>query len=188
LKSDSSHCFGIPILRKFDDSNNSLVIGHHFYNIGNDENERTGLYTFAYCLKKNHFVNLPEFTFCTFIILNYSSNYSGMSSLNNSKFIKNILTKNDYLRPKFISLHSTKENNCRPVFLKQKSNELNGVKIKYFKFTNCRNNGCICKKKISKDDFKYTYFDPIQGWYFFFNYLFVDFYYIINKIFYYYYR
>jgi hypothetical protein len=168
LKSNPSYCFGIPILRKLDDSNSSLIIGHHFYNIGNDENERTGLYTFSYCLKEKHFVNLPDFTFCTFVILNYNSNYSGMSSLKHSKFIKNFFTKHDSsMRPKFISLYSTKENNCGPMFLKQKSNELSGVKVKYLKFNNCRNNNnCICK--ISKDNFKYIYFDPNQGWYFFF--------------------
>ncbi|CAB4440453.1 unnamed protein product [Rhizophagus irregularis] len=163
LESDSTHCFGIPVLRKLDDSNNSLVIGHQFYNFGNDENERTGLYTFSYCLKKNHFVYLPDFTFYTFVIMNYSSNYTGMSSLNHTKFINKFLTKRDSLKPKFISLYSTKENNCDPVLLKQKSNELDGIKIKYFKITNCRNNDCICKNKISKDNFKYAYFDPNQG-------------------------
>ncbi|PKC62504.1 kinase-like protein [Rhizophagus irregularis] len=162
LESDSTHCFGIPVLRKLDDSNNSLVIGHQFYNFGNDENERTGLYTFSYCLKKNHFVYLPDFTFYTFVIMNYSSNYTGMSSLNHTKFINKFLTKRDSLKPKFISLYSTKENNCDPVLLKQKSNELDGIKIKYFKITNCRNNDCICKNKISKDNFKYAYFDPNQ--------------------------
>ncbi|GES95312.1 hypothetical protein GLOIN_2v1594955 [Rhizophagus clarus] len=165
LESDSSICFGIPVLRKFDDSNSSLVIGHNFYNTRNDENERTGLYTFSYCLKKNHFVYLPNFTFYTFTILNYSSNHSGMSSLKHSKFVRNIMTKRDSLRPKFISLYSTKENNCGPIFLKQKTSELNGVQIKYPKIVNCRDNNCICKKKILKDEFKYAYFDPNQGQY-----------------------
>ncbi|CAB5379062.1 unnamed protein product [Rhizophagus irregularis] len=103
LESDSTHCFGIPVLRKLDDSNNSLVIvGHQFYNFGNDKNERTGLYTFSYCLKKNHFVYLPDFTFYTFVIMNYSSNYTGMSSLNHTKFINKILTKRYSLKPKLL--------------------------------------------------------------------------------------
>ncbi|UZO11059.1 uncharacterized protein OCT59_002633 [Rhizophagus irregularis] len=153
LAADSSHCFGIPVLRKLDDSANSLIIGHHFYNFGN---ERTGLYTYSYCSKNNCYDHLPDFTFHTFVILDYSSNCSEMSSFNHSKFIKNILTKHDSLKPKFISLYSTtKENDWNkygPIFLKQKSNGLNGVIIKYF----------ASKNKISKDNFKYAYFDPSQ--------------------------
>ncbi|PKK59819.1 hypothetical protein RhiirC2_794266 [Rhizophagus irregularis] len=151
LKSDSTHCFGIPVLRKLDDPNNPLVIGHHFYNSGNDKNERTGLYTFSYCLKNNRFAYLPDFDFHIFVILDYSSNYSGMSSINHSKFIKNILTKHVSLSPKFISLYSTKENNCGSIL------KFNGVKIKCFNFTKDK-----CKSKISKDNFKYAYFDPSQ--------------------------
>ncbi|GBB83464.1 hypothetical protein RclHR1_01020005 [Rhizophagus clarus] len=162
LESDSSFCFGIPVLRKLDDLNNSLIIGHHFYNTKIDDNERTGLYIFSYSLKTNHYAYLPNFTFYTFIILDYSSNYSGMTSLNHSKFIKNILTKRDSLKPKFISLYSTKESTCGPIFLKQKTNELNGVKVKYLKINNCGNDDCICANKMLIDEFKYAYFDPIQ--------------------------
>ncbi|POG72582.1 hypothetical protein GLOIN_2v1594984, partial [Rhizophagus irregularis DAOM 181602=DAOM 197198] len=108
LAADSSHCFGIPVLRKLDDSANSLIIGHHFYNFGN---ERTGLYTYSYCSKNNCYDHLPDFTFHTFVILDYSSNCSEMSSFNHSKFIKNILTKHDSLKPKFISLYSTTKEN-----------------------------------------------------------------------------
>ncbi|PKY12334.1 hypothetical protein RhiirB3_423989 [Rhizophagus irregularis] len=157
LETDSAHCFGIPVLRKLDDSNNSLIIGHHFYNSGNDKNERTGLCTFSYCLKNNRFAYLPDFTFHTLVILNYSSNYSGMSSLYHIKFINNFLTRHNSLSPKFISLYSTKENNYGPILAKQKSNDLNGVKIKYFNFTKDK-----CKNKISKHNFKYAYFDPSQ--------------------------
>jgi hypothetical protein len=58
LEHDSSALyFGIPVLNKLDSSNNSLIIGHHFFN---DENEIIGSYIFSYCLKKNHFVNLPN--------------------------------------------------------------------------------------------------------------------------------
>ncbi|PKY51613.1 hypothetical protein RhiirA4_468755 [Rhizophagus irregularis] len=41
----SVFCFGIPVLSKLDFSNNSLIIGHHFFN---DENRKIGSYIFAY--------------------------------------------------------------------------------------------------------------------------------------------
>ncbi|GBB83465.1 hypothetical protein RclHR1_01020006 [Rhizophagus clarus] len=159
LESDSSICFGIPVLRKLDDMNNSLIIGHHFYNTKINENERTGLYTFSYCLKRNLFTNFPDFTFHT-LIMDSGSNYSDMASLKHSKFINNLLTKRVPLRPKFISLYSTKEINCDLIFPKQQTNELNGVIIKYFNFINRKDK---CKYKTLEDSFKCAYFDLNQG-------------------------
>uniref|UniRef100_U9TAL2 DUF7431 domain-containing protein n=1 Tax=Rhizophagus irregularis (strain DAOM 181602 / DAOM 197198 / MUCL 43194) TaxID=747089 RepID=U9TAL2_RHIID len=61
--------FGIPILNNLDDSNNSLIIGHYFFN--DNINKRIGSYIFSYCSKINHYVNLCDFTFHIFVISNY---------------------------------------------------------------------------------------------------------------------
>ncbi|PKY51788.1 hypothetical protein RhiirA4_469023 [Rhizophagus irregularis] len=153
--------FGIPILDKLDSSNNSLIIGHHFFN---DENEIIGSFIFSYCLKKNHFVNLPNFTFYTLIISNYSNsgNY-GISPLQHTSKMRkllNFIKSSNSLKPnpKFISLHSTK-NKYRPILLKQKASE---IKIKYIN-VNCDQNDCICKSKRFKkfeDNLKYAFLDP----------------------------
>ncbi|CAB5394996.1 unnamed protein product [Rhizophagus irregularis] len=161
LKYDSSALyFGIPILDKLDSSNNSLIIGHHFFN---DENEIIGSYIFSYCLKKNHFVNLPNFTFYTLIISNYSNsgNYGILPLQHTSKMRKLlnfIKSKSLKPNPKFISLHSTK-NKYNPILLKQKASE---IKIKYIN-VNCDQNDCICKNKRFKkfeDNLKYAFLDP----------------------------
>ena len=68
---NKKNCFGIPVLSKLDSSNDSLVIGHHFFNA--QESSKIGSYTFSYCLRDNHYVNLPNFTFCTLIISKYFS-------------------------------------------------------------------------------------------------------------------
>src|SRR5204863_8789084 len=56
-------CIGNPVLK--DSSNSSIVVGHHFFN--DKENKKIGSYTFSYCPKENHYVNLPDFTFCALI-------------------------------------------------------------------------------------------------------------------------
>ncbi|RIA86849.1 hypothetical protein C1645_828628, partial [Glomus cerebriforme] len=93
-------CFGIPVLNKLDPSNNSLVIGHHFFN--DKENRKIGPYLFSYCLEKKHHVNLPDFTFHTLIISNYpySDNY-GILSFKRSNKISNLLNFNLKPNPKF---------------------------------------------------------------------------------------
>jgi hypothetical protein len=169
LEYDSSALyFGIPILNESDSSNNSLIIGHHFFS---DENEIVGSYIFSYCLKKNHFVNLPNFTFYTLIISNYpnSDNY-GISPFQHISKISKLLNfvkfnkfKSLKSNPKFISLYSTK-NKYGPIFLKQKTNE---IKIKYID-VNCKQDDCICKSnkfkkfKILEDNLKYAFLDPIN--------------------------
>jgi hypothetical protein len=57
-------CLGIPVLKEV----NSSVIGHHFFNYQEGNRIGIGLYTFSYCLKENHYVELPEFTFYTLVI------------------------------------------------------------------------------------------------------------------------
>jgi hypothetical protein len=163
LEYDSSIlCFGIPILNKLDDTNNSLVIGHHFIN--DKENERIETYLFSYCLKKNHYVNLPNFTFYTLIISNYSNsdNY-GILPINHDGVKTRMMynfTKSNVLisEPKFVSLYSMKEN---PIFLKQKTGK---VKVKYIEI-NCDRYDCICKyKKLKKpeNNLKYAFLNPFK--------------------------
>ncbi|GBC36510.1 hypothetical protein GLOIN_2v1786313 [Rhizophagus irregularis DAOM 181602=DAOM 197198] len=151
-------CFGIPVLSKLDTSNNSPVIGHYFFD--DKENRKFGSYLFSYCLEKNHFVNLSNFTFHTLIISNYpNSNNYGISPFQHMSKIRKILNllKLDSLRlnPKLISLYSTK-NKYRPVFLKQKTSE---IKIKYINI-NCDQDDCICKCKKLEDNLKYAFLDP----------------------------
>jgi hypothetical protein len=143
----SAFYFGIPVLNKLDSSNNSLIIGHHFFK----ENEIIGSYLFSYCLKKKHFVNLPNFTFYTLIISNCpnSDNYGILPVQHMSKMNKLLnFFKSDSLRPspKFISLYST-ENEYGPIFFKQKSS---GIKVKYI---NANKN-----KRFKK--LEYAFFDP----------------------------
>jgi hypothetical protein len=144
-------CLGCPVLTKLDSSNDSLVIGYHFFNA--QEENKIGLYTFSYCLKNNHHVNLPKFTFYTLIISNAYNIVSFDYSLLNKPYIDFNNTN-----PKFISLYSTKRINYGPIFLKQ-----NSKKIKP-KIINCKNRNCpICKNEtiiISKDSIKCVFFGP----------------------------
>ncbi|CAB4477730.1 unnamed protein product [Rhizophagus irregularis] len=154
--------FGIPILNNLDDSNNSLIIGHYFFN--DNINKRIGSYIFSYCSKKNHYVNLCDFTFHIFVISNYYNcdNYGIPTFQNTSKIRKlfNFIKFNSLkLTPKFISIYSTGENKCYPIFLKQKTDK---IKIKYINI-NCNQNNCICKSIRFKElevNLKYAFLDP----------------------------
>ncbi|GBC04067.1 hypothetical protein RclHR1_00550012 [Rhizophagus clarus] len=170
-------CFGIPVLSKLDSSNESIVIGHHFFNV--QENNKIGSYTFSYCFKHNHYVNLPDFSFHTLIISKYSNpDDYGISSFtknkispfsNNSfkakmnKMIKPKFDKSDSLRQiklKYVSLHSSGESNCGPIFLKQKPEKIK----RYIIDINCKQaSSCICKNKTlkkSKKNLEYAFFTP----------------------------
>ncbi|CAB4427086.1 unnamed protein product [Rhizophagus irregularis] len=156
-------CLGIPVLSKLNSSNDSLVINHHFFNDQN--NEKIGLYAFSYCLEKNHYVNLPDFTFTILIISSYpNSDDYGILPIKNNNKIRNLINsiKHNPLkqqRPKFISLYSMGEN-CGLNFLKQKINQ---IKIKSID-TNCDQEDCICKskKKKSEINLKYAFLNPIE--------------------------
>jgi hypothetical protein len=149
-------CFGIPVISKLDSSNNSLVIGHHFFN--DKENRKIGTYLFSYCPKKNHYDNLPNFLFYTLVILNYpNSGISPFQHTNKIRKMLNFIKLNS--KPKFISLYSSGENECGPIFLKQKTSE---IKIKYIN-VDCNQNNCICKSKNFmklKNNLKYGFLDP----------------------------
>ncbi|CAB4442648.1 unnamed protein product [Rhizophagus irregularis] len=154
--------FGIPILNNLDNSNNSLIIGHHFFN--DSKNKRIGSCMFSYCLKKNHYVNLCDFTFHILVISNhYNSGNYGISTFQHTSKIRKLFSfiKFNSLRltPKFISIYSTGENKCCPIFLKQKTGK---IKIKYINI-NCNQNNCICKNirfQGFKDNLKYAFWDP----------------------------
>ncbi|CAB5378398.1 unnamed protein product [Rhizophagus irregularis] len=168
-------CFGIPVLNKFSFSNNSLVIGHHFFKVREaQEKNKIGRYTFSYSLNDNNYVNLPSFTFYTLIISNFpTSNAYGTLPFkcNNKveKLLNSALKQHNSLKatelnslksnctplmPKYISLFSTGENNCGPILLKQKLKE---IKAKHFK--SCEKEDCICRK----NDLECVFFDPNQG-------------------------
>ncbi|GBB92915.1 hypothetical protein RclHR1_20810002 [Rhizophagus clarus] len=157
-------CLGSPVLTKLDSSNNSLIIGYHFFNA--QEENKIGACTFSYCLKNNHYVNLPGFTFYTLVVSNYHvpNAYDIIPfdySLLNKPYINfnnDITGTGSCINPKFISLYSTQKTNYGPIFLKQKSK-----KIKT-KIVNCKNRACfVCKNKtliISRDNVKCVFFDP----------------------------
>jgi hypothetical protein len=155
---DDYICLGIPVLKEPNSSLDSLVIGHHFFNC--QESNRIGIYTFSYCLKKNHCVELPGFIFYTLVISNYpESNEYKISPFKYRSFDINKLFKykphsSKSVIPKFISLHST-ENNCAPIFLKQKQDE---IKIKHVKDIkskeNCNGDKCICRETLKVKDLK----------------------------------
>jgi hypothetical protein len=161
-------CFGIPVLSKLDSSNESIVIGHHFFNI--KEWNKIGLYAFSYCFKHNHYVNLPNFSFYTLIISKYSNPDCGISSFTNNNSLnidmknlfKSKFNKSDSLKNrkiKYISLHSSGENNCGPIFLKQKSGKI----TRHIIDTSCEEATCICKNKTlmkSKNNLEYAFFTP----------------------------
>ncbi|RIA86217.1 hypothetical protein C1645_829596 [Glomus cerebriforme] len=156
-------CLGIPVLTKLDSSNDSLIIGHHFYN-AHEENQ-IGAYTFSYCLKNNHFVNLPNFIFCTLII----SNYHNSNAYDVISFDYPILKKKKpYIdltagSCRFISLYSTHKANCGPIFLKQNCKRIKAKSIE------CKNTTCyICKNNTlrkSDNNIRCAFFDPYQKMY-----------------------
>jgi hypothetical protein len=150
-------CLGSPVLTKLDSSNNSLVVGYHFYNA--QEKKKIGACTFSYCLKNNRYVNLPKFTFYALIISNYHvRNACDIINFNYSLLKKPYIVTQSCLNPKFISLYSTQRTNYGPIFLKRQNK-----KIKT-KIINCKNKNCdACKNKmlaISKNYIKCVFFDP----------------------------
>ncbi|RIA87288.1 hypothetical protein C1645_828006 [Glomus cerebriforme] len=89
--------FGIPILINIE-SNNSLIIGHDFRKLDNE----FIINTFSYCSKTHRYVKLPEFTFCTFIILD--NNTSNIYELLPFKFKRRLNYKLEIERSPFIDL------------------------------------------------------------------------------------
>ncbi|GBC01732.1 hypothetical protein RclHR1_04300014 [Rhizophagus clarus] len=139
--------FGIPILRNFNISNDSLVIGHKFCKTQLDKEYE--IRTFSYCLKKNQYVNLPEFTFHTLIILNDTApNAYELLSFKFNKLKKPFIDlKEESTNPKYTSLYlSSNENNYKPLFLKQKFKK---IKIEYVD-CKCDKTCSFCKNKTFK--------------------------------------
>jgi hypothetical protein len=141
-------CIGIPVLTKLDSSNDSFIIGHHFFN---SQKNKIRVCTFSYNSKDNIYDKLPDFTFYTLIISNYCINSAYDIIPFDHSFMKKPCISRSNL---FISLYSTQETNCGPIFLKQ-----NHVKIRT-KSIKC---GCVCKikpLKISENNIKCAFFDP----------------------------
>ncbi|RIA86218.1 hypothetical protein C1645_829600 [Glomus cerebriforme] len=160
---DIPPCLRIPVLTKLDSSNNSLIIGHHFYNA--QEENKIGVCTFSYCLKNNHYVNLPKFNFYTLIISNYHIHNACDTISFDYSFMKkpyinfnNDISAKSCLNPKFISLYFTQKTNRGPIFLKQKNRKIKTKSI------DCKNRTCyVCKNNtlnILDNNIKCTFFDP----------------------------
>lgn len=135
-------CLGMPMLTKLDSSNYSLVIGHYFFNA--QEENKTRVRTFSYCLKDDHCVNLPDFTFYTLSISNYSvNNSSDLISFYYPHLKKPYIKVNDNTTtPKFISLYSTQKTKYGPIFFKQKTKliKIKSIKCKKVSCPFCRIN------------------------------------------------
>ncbi|RGB32010.1 hypothetical protein C1646_707724 [Rhizophagus diaphanus] len=141
---------GIPVLSKSDSKNNSLVIGHHFYE---QEENKIGACTFSYCLKNRHYVNLPEFTIYILIVPHDKNHKYGTLPLKRNIWNKSTKPFQPF-QPKYISLYSKEGRG--PIFPKQKNGQ---IKIKYLK---CCNKDCsICKnKKLSEKNIECKFFYP----------------------------
>ncbi|CAB4474380.1 unnamed protein product [Rhizophagus irregularis] len=155
-------CFGMPVLTKLTTSNNSIVIGHHFFDA--QEENKIGAYTFSYCSKDKRYVKLPNFTFYILVISDYrtSNTYDIIP-------FEHQITKKPYIDlnsnvidspPKFISLYSTQKTNSESAFLKQNCNKIELISI------NSNNSNSIktiktIKTKLSKtkNDFECLTFD-----------------------------
>ncbi|CAB4432223.1 unnamed protein product [Rhizophagus irregularis] len=164
LYKNISSYLGISVLDKLDSSNNSLIIGHHFFNVQKDN--KIGARTFSYCSKNKYCANLPNFTFCILIVSgcpNSSSTFGTISfekQLSRKPYI-NFTKFNLDFNSIYINLVFTNESYYHPICLKQKSNQ---IKIKYLR---CIKSDCYtCKNNtyntlnISEEDIRCVYFDP----------------------------
>ncbi|PKK63268.1 hypothetical protein RhiirC2_855120 [Rhizophagus irregularis] len=146
-------CFGMPVLTKLTTSNNSIIIGHHFFDA--QEENKIGAYTFSYCSKDRRYVKLPNFTFYILVISDYctSNTYDIIP-------FEHQITKKPYIDlnsnvidspPKFISLYSTQKTNSESAFLKQNCKKIELVSI--------NNNNILTNLLKSKNDFECLTFD-----------------------------
>jgi hypothetical protein len=151
-------CLGIPVLTKLDSSNNTLIIGHHFFNA--QEENKIGAYIFSYCSKDNNYVKLPNFTFYTLISNSYITDtyevkpFKKKQSLVKKYYINNLHDDVTNSSPKFISLYSTQKTNCGPMFLKQSYKEIE------IEIINCKCECNIKNIKLSKDYIECSFLDP----------------------------
>ncbi|POG77635.1 hypothetical protein GLOIN_2v1815663 [Rhizophagus irregularis DAOM 181602=DAOM 197198] len=152
--------FGISILNNLNDPNDSLIIGHNFYEIQSNHELKIDL--FSYCSKKNRYLKLPNFTFCALIILEPNT-YTSLP-FEFRMFKKPFISLSSQNKnPKYVSF-LRKTNDHRPIFLNQKIKQIN---IKYVR-CRCKRKevGCICGKtrKISKKDIhNCIVFDPYKS-------------------------
>ncbi|CAB4378633.1 unnamed protein product [Rhizophagus irregularis] len=114
---------GIPVLEYFNHLNDSITIGHNFRKLNNE----LIIEPFSYCSKKHcyHFSNLPQFSFYTIVIKNYSNIYE-------SRILE--YPKKDEIKfsdkcPKYISMYFSEADSYLPVFMNQKSEK---VYLKHF--------------------------------------------------------
>ncbi|CAB4378660.1 unnamed protein product [Rhizophagus irregularis] len=154
---------GISILRSYDSSNKSLVIGHNFCK---DENDKFKINIYSYCVKENCYVNLPKFTFHTFVITLNSPKYKTYAlpfkfNMYKKPFIDLNLQSNSLnLKPLFVSLYLLKDLDYNPIFLNQNSKQIN------IEYVNCKcNKTCpICmnnaKKLLESDNHYCIFLDP----------------------------
>src|SRR5262249_26144783 len=112
----------------------SITIGHNFRKLDN----KLIIDTFPYCSKPNHknHVNLPEFTFYTFIIKGCPYAYKSFKfELSQEYDISEMFNDST---PKFISLYLSEDScpSCLPVFVSRE-----GKKV-YIKQHACGNKNC----------------------------------------------
>lgn len=154
---------GISVLRSYDSSNKSLVIGHNFCK---DENDKFKINIHSHCAKKNCYVNLPKFTFHTFIITLNNPKYKTYGlpskfSMCEKPFIDLNLQSNDLnLKPLFDGLYLLEGFDYNLIFLNQNSKQIN------IEYVNCKcDKTCPIymnntKKLLENDNHFCIFFDP----------------------------
>ncbi|RGB23605.1 hypothetical protein C1646_774261 [Rhizophagus diaphanus] len=132
MMKSSKPFMGISVLKSYDSSNKSLVIGHNFCK---DENDKFKINIYSYCVKKNCYVNLPKFTFNTFIITLNNPKYKTYIlpfkvNMCEKPFIDLNLQSNSLnLKPLFVSLYLLKDLDYNPIFLNQNINIKHGREL-----------------------------------------------------------
>ncbi|CAB5204772.1 unnamed protein product [Rhizophagus irregularis] len=131
-------CLGIPVLDKLDSSNNSLIIGHYFFGDAQAANV-TGYCTFSYCLRKERYVNLPNFNFYTLT----TSKTSYSDAFGKTLIDRRAAFANDSLKFISLNLYSAKKlwkiGKSNNFFLKQDQKQITIYNIE-----------CKCKKTLNR--------------------------------------
>ncbi|CAB5369912.1 unnamed protein product [Rhizophagus irregularis] len=155
---DYNPVLGTPILSSYDSSNKSLVIGHNFCK---DKSGNLKINIYSYCVEKKCYVNIPKFTFNTFIITSNkcdSSTYTSSFPFKFDMYEKPIINFTDF-NPKFVSLYLLDSDDHIPIFLNQNSEQ---ISIEYIS-CKCNKTCIICKNKTKQlsenDDHLCIFFD-----------------------------
>jgi len=153
LESKSSNYFiGIPVLSKLRKKN--PIIGHHFFNVQDDD--KIGVFTFSYDLEEKKYINLPKFTLN---ILKCSTKDCCEFKFESKKSKAHLIKKYYYIDLKIhplISLNSTRKDHYGPIFFQYNIKQIILKRID----CNCGEKCDICKLNFSEKYINCKYFNP----------------------------